>query len=468
MENGMETNLLGTAPIGKLMMKYAVPSVISLLVNALYNIVDQIFIGQGVGYLGNAATNVIFPLTVIVLAFSLLVGDGAAAYLSLKLGEGRRDEAQRGVGNAVVLLVFFGILFLVLGLLFLKPLADLFGATENSLPYALDYGGIIVLGFPFVVIGTGLNSCIRAEGSPKVAMLSMIAGAAVNTVLDPVFIFVCGWGVEGAALATILGQILTFFVSTLYLRRPKLLRISRRDLKLSARTARTVMGYGVSSFITQLAITISVLASNNMIVQYGTASVYGPDIPLAAFGIVMKVYQILLSFMIGFGIGAQPIVGYNYGARNFLRVKKAYLLAAGCATIVAAVGFVLFQFFPQSIIDLFGSEDALYNEFAQKSFRIFLLLCILTGFQTVTGIFFQSIGKPVKAAVVTLSRQILVLVPATLLLPLALGLDGVLWAGPVADGVSFLIALFLALFEMRRLTRRHAGEQETALCTEQG
>ena len=322
MENGMETNLLGTAPIGKLMMKYAVPSVISLLVNALYNIVDQIFIGQGVGYLGNAATNVIFPLTVIVLAFSLLVGDGAAAYLSLKLGEGRRDEAQRGVGNAVVLLVFFGILFLVLGLLFLKPLADLFGATENSLPYALDYGGIIVLGFPFVVIGTGLNSCIRAEGSPKVAMLSMIAGAAVNTVLDPVFIFVCGWGVEGAALATILGQILTFFVSTLYLRRPKLLRISHRDLKLSARTARTVMGYGVSSFITQLAITISVLASNNMIVQYGTASVYGPDIPLAAFGIVMKVYQILLSFMIGFGIGAQPIVGYNYGARNFLRVDR--------------------------------------------------------------------------------------------------------------------------------------------------
>lgn len=468
METASETKLLGTAPIGKLVMKYAVPSVISLLVNALYNIVDQIFIGQGVGYLGNAATNVIFPLTVIVLAFSLLIGDGAAAYLSLKLGEGRKDQAQRGVGNALTLLIVFGAAFLLLGVFFLEPLAHLFGATENSLPYALDYGRIIVLGFPFVMIGTGLNSCIRAEGSPKVAMLSMIAGAVTNTILDPIFIFVCGWGVEGAALATILGQILTFAVSTLYLRNPKILRISRRDMKLSLNTSKTVMGYGVSSFITQIAVTVSILVANNMIVQYGAASVYGPDIPLAAFGIVMKVYQILLSFMVGFGIGAQPIVGFNYGARSFLRVKKAYLLAIGCATAVAAIGFVMFQFFPQAIINLFGSEDALYNEFAQKSFRIFLMLCILSGFQTVTGIFFQSIGKPVKAAVVTLSRQILVLVPATLILPVFLGLDGVLWAGPVADGISFLIALILALFEIKHLTNQHAQEQEAALCAEQG
>ncbi len=468
METASETKLLGTAPIGRLVMKYAVPSVISLLVNALYNIVDQIFIGQDVGYLGNAATNVIFPLTVIVIAFSLLVGDGAAAYLSLKLGEGRKDQAQRGVGNAVTLLVIFGAAFLLLGIFFLEPLAHLFGATENSLPYALDYGRIIILGFPFVVIGTGLNSCIRAEGSPKVAMISMIAGAVVNTILDPVFIFACGWGVEGAALATILGQVLTFLISALYLRKPKVLQVSRRDMKLSFRTAKTVMGYGVSSFITQIAITVSILVSNNMIVQYGAASVYGPDIPLAAFGIVMKVYQILLAFMIGFGIGAQPIVGFNYGARNFLRVKKAYLLAVLCATAVAAVGFVMFQFFPQGIINLFGSEDALYNEFAQKSFRIFLMLCILAGFQTVTGIFFQSIGKPVKAAVVTLSRQILVLVPATLILPIFIGLDGVLWAGPVADAISFLIALVLALLELKHLTSQHAREQEAALCAEQG
>lgn len=466
METTSETKLLGTAPIGRLVMKYAVPSVISLLVNALYNIVDQIFIGQGVGYLGNAATNVIFPLTVIVLAFSLLVGDGAAAYLSLKLGEGRKDQAQRGVGNAVTLLTIFGAAFLLLGVFFLEPLAHLFGATENSLPYALRYGGIIVLGFPFVVLGTGLNSCIRAGGSPKVAMFSMIAGAVVNTVLDPIFIFVCGWGVEGAALATILGQVLTFLVSVLYLRKPRVLHVSRSDMRLSPGTAKTVMGYGVSSFITQLAITVSILVSNNMIVQYGATSVYGPDIPLAAFGIVMKVYQILLAFMIGLGIGAQPIIGFNYGARNFLRVKKAYLLAILCATAVAAVGFVMFQFFPQGIITLFGSEDALYNEFAQKSFRIFLMLCILAGFQTVTGIFFQSIGKPVKAAVITLSRQILVLVPTTLVLPIFIGLDGVLWAGPVADAVSFLIALVLALFELKHLTDQCARGQKAVLCTE--
>jgi len=452
MDSMSETKLLGTAPIPKLMMKYAVPSVISLLVNALYNIVDQIFIGQGVGYLGNAATNIIFPITVIVLAFALLIGDGAAAYLSLKLGSGDRKSAQRGVGNAVTLLVIFGAAFFVLGMLFLEPACRLFGATENSLPFALDYGRIIVLGLPFVVVGTGLNSCIRAAGSPRVAMLSMITGAAINTVLDPIFIFVLDWGVEGAAFATIIGQIATFAISISYMRKLKTVKITKSDLRPSFRTAKTIMGYGVSSFITQTAITVSILVSNNMLVQYGTASVYGPDIPLAAFGIVMKVNQILISCMVGMGIGAQPIIGYNYGAKNNTRVRHAYLISVLCATVIGAAGFLLFQFAPQSIINLFGSEEGLYNEFAQKSFRIFLMLCMLSGFQIVTGIFFQALGRPVKAALLTLSRQILLLVPAALILPRFLGVEGVLWAGPVADGISFVIALILALVELRRLS----------------
>lgn len=451
MERTENKNLLGTAPIPKLMMKYAVPSIISLLVNALYNIVDQIFIGQGVGYLGNAATNVIFPITVVVLAFALLIGDGAAAYLSLKLGESRKDLAQKGVGNAITLLVVFGIAFLAAGMLFLEPLVRLFGATEGSMPYAMDYGRIIVLGLPFVMVGTGLNSCIRAEGSPKIAMISMIAGALTNTVLDPIFIFVFHWGVEGAAWATIIGQILTFAISVAYIPKFKSIRVTKEALKPRLRISKTIFGYGVSSFITQIAIALSVLVANNMLVQYGMSSVYGPDIPLAAFGIVMKVNQILLSLMIGFGIGAQPIVGFNYGAGNRLRVRKTYMLSVMCATVVAAAGFILFQFFPQAVINLFGSEEGLYNEFAQKSFRIFLMLCMLNGFQMVTGIFFQSIGKPVKSAIVTLSRQILILVPAMLILPRFWGVEGVLWAGPFADGITFVIALVLAIFEMRHL-----------------
>lgn len=451
MERTENKNLLGTAPIPKLMMKYAVPSIISLLVNALYNIVDQIFIGQGVGYLGNAATNVIFPITVVVLAFALLIGDGAAAYLSLKLGENRKDLAQKGVGSAITLLVVFGIAFLAAGMLFLEPLVRLFGATEGSMPYAMDYGRIIVLGLPFVMVGTGLNSCIRAEGSPKIAMISMIAGALTNTVLDPIFIFVFHWGVEGAAWATIIGQILTFAISVAYIPKFKSIRVTKEALKPRLRISKTIFGYGVSSFITQIAIALSVLVANNMLVQYGMSSVYGPDIPLAAFGIVMKVNQILLSLMIGFGIGAQPIVGFNYGAGNRLRVRKTYMLSVMCATVVAAAGFILFQFFPQAVINLFGSEEGLYNEFAQKSFRIFLMLCMLNGFQMVTGIFFQSIGKPVKSAIVTLSRQILILVPAMLILPRFWGVEGVLWAGPFADGITFVIALVLAIFEMRHL-----------------
>lgn len=465
MEALSETKLLGSAPIPKLIMKYTVPSVISLLVNSLYNIVDQIFIGQGVGYLGNAATNIIFPITVIALAFALLVGDGAAAYLSLKLGQNQKRQAQKGVGNALTLMILFGIAFLVIGLFFLEPLVRVFGATENSMPYALDYGRIIVLGLPFVVVGTGLNSCIRAEGSPKIAMLSMIAGAVVNTVLDPIFIFVLHWGVEGAAWATILGQVLTFVISITYLPKMKTIKIKRADMKLAPKTSKTVMGYGISSFITQIAITLSVLVANNMLVQYGMASVYGPDIPLAAFGIVMKVNQILLSFMIGFGLGAQPIVGFNYGAGHGKRVKQAYLISITCATLVAIVRFILFQFFPQAIINLFGSEEGLYNEFAQKSFRIFLMLCLLNGFQMVTGIFFQALGKPVKAALITLSRQLLLLVPAMLVLPHFLGVEGVLWAGPVADAIAFVIALVLAVREMKHL--RALAPPQPQLCTGQ-
>jgi putative MATE family efflux protein len=343
MENTQRENVLGTAPISKLLRTFAIPSIISMLVNSLYNIVDQIFIGQGVGYLGNAATNVVFPMTVIVMAFALLIGDGSASFLSLKLGEKDTNAAQKGVNNGFSMLIILGAAFLVIGLVFLEPLARFSGATENVLPYAKEYGGIIAIGYPFVVIGTGLNSILRADGRPRVAMISMVAGAVTNTILDPIFIFVFGWGVQGAALATIIGQALSFAISIFFVTRLKTVKINRQDMKLSGKVAKTVAGYGVSSFVTQMAITASMLVMNNALVTYGAMSPYGADIPLAALGIVMKVNSILISFVIGIAVGAQPIIGYNYGSGQLERVKKTLFTTFGIATIITAVGLSNFS-----------------------------------------------------------------------------------------------------------------------------
>ena len=463
--NQANNHPLATEPIGKLIARFSIPCVISLLVNSLYNIVDQIFIGHGVGYLGNGATNVVFPITVIALAFALLLGDGGAAFLSLKLGQGETENAQKGVGNAITLLTVVGVAFLAAGLVFLKPLCTLFGATDIILPYALEYGGVIVLGLAFVIIGTGLNSIIRADGSPKFAMFSMLLGAVLNTVLDPIFIFVLRMGVRGAAIATVIGQVASFVLSAVYLTRFKSIRLGGKSLRPDAGLARSVMGLGISSFITQIAITIVMAVTNNMLAIYGAQSVYGAEIPLTALGIVMKVNQIMISVLIGIAAGAQPIVGYNYGAGNYRRVRKTFHISVVAASCVSVLAFVAFAFFPDVIINLFGSEDGLYMEFSRKCFRIFLCLCAFTGFQVVAGIFLQAIGKPVKAAAASLSRQIVFLVPAAVIIPRFVGVEGVLWAGPVADGLALVLTVLLMASEMRRINgeiaAREAAEQGT-------
>lgn len=451
MQTEHTANPLATQPLGKLIAKFAIPCVISLLVNALYNIVDQIFIGRGVGYLGNGATNVVFPITVIALALALLIGDGAAAYLSLKLGENDAEKARRGVGNALVMIVVAGVALLVLALAFLRPLLTLFGATEKLMPYALEYGYVIVIGLPFTMISTALNSIIRADGSPRFAMCSMLLGALVNTVLDPIFIFPLGMGVRGAAIATVLGQVASFVVSLLYLKRFRSVQLSKSDCKLDGGVCTQVLSLGVSSFITQISITIVMAVNNNLLVNYGAQSVYGAEIPLTAMGIVMKVNQILISILVGIAAGSQPIIGFNYGARNYDRVKKTYRLAVIAAEVVTVFAFILFQIFPMSVISLFGAEDALYNEFATKCFRIFLLCCILNGFQTVSGIYLQAVGKPMKSAIASLSRQIVFLVPAAILLSAAMGVEGVLWAGPVADTLAFFLTIGLIMVEFRQM-----------------
>lgn len=446
------SNAFATEPIGKLITKFAIPCVISLLVNSLYNIVDQIFIGWGVGYLGNGATNVVFPITIVALALSLMIGDGGAAYLSLKLGEGDTAKARRGVGNALAMVIVVSILLAAVFLGFINPILNLFGATDVLRPYALEYGFVIGLGLPFMMIPAALNSMIRADGSPKYAMFSMILGAVINTVFDPIFIFVFGMGVRGAAIATVMGQVASFVFSIIYVFRFKNFRLTLADLRPQAAVCRNVLSFGISSFITQIAITIVMALSNNLLASYGAQSVYGSEIPLTAMGIVMKVNQILISILVGISTGAQPIIGFNYGAKNFHRVRKAFDIALVASEIVAVVGFLIFQFAPMSVVSLFGSEEGLYNEFAVLSFRIFLLLCPLTGFQTVAAIYLQAIGKPGKSALLSLSRQIIFFVPAALILPRFLGVLGG-WTGPVADGLAFLLALGLILYERNQLKK---------------
>ena len=446
-------NFLEKEKIGKLLMKFSVPCIISLLVSSLYNIVDQIFIGQGVGYLGNAATNIVFPMTVIATAFALLIGDGAAANLSLCLGKKDQKNANSGVGNSIMMVLILSIIFLVVGLIFQEGLLKIFGVTENSYSYAKGYMFWIILGLPFYMITSTLNSMIRADGSPRYAMVSMIIGAIINVILDPIAIFVLKWGVEGAAIATILGQAVSCIISLVYIRKFKSVQLDKESIKLNFKTIKDVISLGISSFITQISITLVVIVSNQLLVKYGAQSKYGSDIPLSALGIVMKVNQIIISIIVGIGIGAQPILGFNYGSKNYDRVLKTFLRAIGIGFIVTIIWTLILQLFPQTIINLFGQENDLYNEYAQKCFRIYLMLIVFASFQIISGIFMQAIGKSIKSAVISLSRQIALLIPAFFICGTIGGIEGMLYAGPIADGLSFILASILIALEIRKIKK---------------
>ena len=450
MEQG--ENILGKEKIGKLIRKFSIPCIISMLVNSLYNIVDQIFIGQGVGYLGNGATNVVFPLVMIGLAFSLMIGDGSSAYLSLKLGENKKEEAEKGVGNGFVLSVILSILFCAITLIFLPQLLNMFGCTDNLRDYAIAYGRIIAIGFPFSMIGTALNSIIRADGSPKYSMFSMVAGAILNTILDPIFIFVLHKGVEGAAIATVISQILTFILNAMYLRKLKTIKITFASMKLKFNVCKKVLALGVSSFITQMSTVCVMAAENNLLAKYGMQSKFGAEIPITVLGIVMKINQILNSIIIGIAVGSQPIIGYNYGAQKYDRVKQTLKIVLGSSLVISTIAFILFQTIPDRLISIFGQGDSNYMEFACLAFRTYLLLCIANGVQIPSGIFFQAIGKSTKSAILSLSRQIVILIPAMLILSSIFGVNGVLYAGPVADGLAFILAVTLLIIEMKHLS----------------
>ena len=407
------------------------------------------------GYLGNGATNIVFPITIIALALSMMIGNGGAAYLSLKMGEGEVETAKKGVGNAVTLVTIVSILLAVIFLIWIDPILTLFGATDVLRPFALEYGFIIGAGLPFMMISAAINSMIRADGSPKYAMLSMVIGAIINVILDPVFIFVFQMGVKGAAIATIIGQVASFVVSVLYMPHFKSVQLNKSSFSPCAKVSVNIVIFGLSSFITQFAITIVMALTNNLLAKYGEQSVYGAEIPLTATGIVMKVNQIMIAILLGIATGTQPIIGYNYGAKSYHRVKKALEISLIASEIVSVAAFLIFQFAPMSVVSLFGSEEGLYNEFAVKAFRIFLMLCPLTGFQTIAAVYLQAVGKPVKSAILSLARQIIFFVPTALILPIFLGVEGVLWTGPVADGLAFLLSLAFLLYERNHLKRRH-------------
>ena len=434
-------NPLGTERIGKLAVRYAVPSIISLVVNSLYNMVDQVFIGQGVGYLGNAATNVIMPVTLIVMAVSMLFGSGASAYMSLHLGKGDPDKAAKGVGNMITLLVGGGILFTILFELFLEPLCWLFGARGEVVPYTLDYGRIIVLGFLFVAIDIGGESVIRADGRPKDGMIGLMIGCITNVILDPLFIFVFHWGVKGAAWATIAGQILNAVYYIICMRRFQTIRLKKEYFKLESHVTGRIIALGASSFFTQLASTVVVAVQNNLLVKYGALSVYGTDIPMAAFGITMKTSQLITSIVLGTATGIQPILGYNYGSKQYDRVKQTFKIALGFGTAIMLVALIIFQVFPEMIVNLFGQESELYMEFAVKCFRVYLAACFMIPSSMVISIFFQAIGKPVPAMALSLSRQVVFLLPALFILSSIGGIDWLLGAGPTADTLAGIVSL---------------------------
>ena len=447
---------LGHDKINKLLICFAVPCVISMLINSVYNIVDQIFIGKGVGTLGNAATNVIFPLVILANAIAGLIGNGAAANLSLKLGEKKESEARASIGSSITLTFIISILFAVLAYIFLPKLVYMFGCTENVYNYALSYGKIILVGAPFMIIYSVLSSIIRADGNPRYSMIMLVVGAIINIILDPVFIFGFNMGVFGGGLATVIGQVISFIIALCYLPKIKSVKLEKEDFKINKSILRT-LSLGLSSFITQATILVLFVFMNNMMTKFGAMSKYGADIPLSVYGVISKINSLYISFVLGVSIGTQPIIGFNYGAGNLDRVKETLRKVLTINFVVGIIFNLIFILFPEKIAGIFiSSEDASYTlfmEFAKLMCHSFLLVCALNAMEMTTSIVVQSLGNVVKATAVSFIRQIILFIPLALLLSMAfnLGLNGILYAGCLADSITFVIAGIIFIGEYKKL-----------------
>lgn len=440
-----------TESIGKLMTRYAVPCVISLLVAALYNIVDQIFIANAsyLGSYGNAANTVVFPLTVVALALAVMIGDGGCAFVSLSLGRGKTEDAHRTVGNAVVLSVIVSLLLTVVYFGFQAPILTMFGGRVNAetFAYAQEYFFWICWGVPFYMFGQAMNPIIRSDGSPKYAMISTLAGALVNLILDPLFIFGFHWGMRGAAIATVIGQVITAVLAILYLGRMKAIRLNRSSFHLSGRLIRQFLPLGICSFLSQISLVAAMAAINNMIQRYGALDpIFGQpqyaQIPMAVVGIVMKFFQIVISISVGMAAGCIPIVGYNRGAGRQDRARTILLRLLAGQVVLGALALVLVEVFPKTLISIFGaaSESVYYTEFALKSFRIYLCMMVLACVNKATFIYLQALGKALISTLLSLIRELIFGVGLALLLPVFFGLDGILYSMPVSDALTFMIS----------------------------
>lgn len=461
MEQKQEIQALGQEKIGKLLLKFSVPCVMGLLISAFYNIVDQIFIGNSeLGYLGNAATGVSFPVICIANAFAWCLGDGAAAFLSICAGRGDADRAHKCVGTGITMTTLVSVLLMAVSLIWAEPLMALFGASAQTLGMATQYFQIVAAFFPAYLLTAVMNSMIRADGSPAYAMVAMLTGAISNIILDPVFIFVLKWGIAGAAWATVIGQSLAFLVCSLYFFKPKTFHLTKRSFLPDRQVLGSVIALGGATFVTQMAIVVLTLVCNMTLAKYGALSIYGPDIPISVFSIQTKVYTIVCNIVTGVVLGGQPIFGYNYGAGNMQRVRQAYGLVLKTTLIVGISAVLLFELWPQGVISIFGSGNALYQEFAVKTFRIYLSLTVVTCMVKMSAIFFQSIGKSAQAMIASLVRDIVCFTPLALILPAVLerseagsGIHGILYAAPVSDLVALIVIVALTVPFFRNLKK---------------
>lgn len=459
--NEIKNNPLGTQPIGQLLAKFAIPSIIAMLVSALYNIVDQFFIGRSVGMLGNAATNVAFPLTITCTAISLLCGIGGSANFNLAMGSGKKEDAKRYAGNTIMMLISFGLVLCIIVRIFLSPMMKLFGATPDTFDYSITYTGITSFGFPLLILATGGSNLIRADGSPKYSMLCTLVGALVNTILDPLFIFTFDMGMAGAALATVIGQLVSAVMVICYLLRFKTVSLTFSALSLSKKHCLSILSLGMAPCFNQLAMMIIQIALNNILIYYGKQSLYGSEIPLACAGIISKVNMIFFSLVIGLSQGLQPIASYNYGSARYNRVRETYKKSVCIATLLSLIAFLCFQFFPRQIIEIFGSGSEEYFQFAEKYFRIFLFFTFINGIQPVTANFFTSIGKATRGIFLSLTRQIIFLLPLLFLLPAIFGIDGVMYSAPIADFAAAILAILFARKELKRMKELEEAKLHT-------
>jgi len=448
------TKDLESKSIGRLLLQFSVPAVIGMLVNALYSVVDRIFIGRGVGSLALSGVAVTFPITNIIMGVGMLIGIGASTVVSIKLGQKKNEEAEKIVGNAFMLSIILTLLVTVIGLIFLNPILTLLGASEETMPYARTFARILLLGAVLQNIGFGLNSIIRSEGDAKTAMNTMLIGAVLNTILNPIFIFICKFGVAGSALATLISQAVCSIWVILYLTRKSLVKLKKCNLKLSRHIFAEISSIGISPFIMQVAASVVTIVFNTSLVKYGG------DLAVGAYSLIMSIAMLILMPSFGVNQGAQPIIGYNYGAGNIHRVKKALLYSIIVNTCISFLGWLSIELFSTSIIKLFNKDDIELIHIASNGLRIYLVAILIVGAQTACINYFQSVRKALKSMTLSLLRQVVILIPFVLILPHFFDLNGIWYAGPISDLGSTLVCVILIIIEIRKLKPSPAPVQE--------